>query len=73
MCPPDRLLFCLHPFETPKIFLPMSLALSSCGILTVGNDETRNGTQEGNKEWNEKFLFTAQRALALSSHSLVLL
>ena len=22
----------------------------------MGNDETRNGTQERNKEWNEKFL-----------------
>ena len=30
--------------------------------LCQGNDETRNGTQERNKEWNEEFFFRAQRA-----------
>ena len=32
-----------------------------------GNDETRNGTQERNKEWNEKIPFRAQRARLVQS------
>ena len=35
-----------------KSDVPLQPIASSIG----GNDETRNGTQERNKEWNEKFL-----------------